>query len=47
MPLPCNEPHRGKPCLPIYSEGSELGDRYTRSGPYEKSTVINNYLALT
>lgn len=24
MPLPCNEPHRGRPCLAIYSEGSEF-----------------------
>lgn len=24
MPLPCNEPHGGKSCIPIYSEGSEF-----------------------
>jgi len=24
MPLPCNEPHRGKPCLAVYSEGSDF-----------------------
>lgn len=49
MPLPCNEPRWGSPCITSYSKGyafpSTCCEVY-RSRSHQENTVIINYLAL-
>lgn len=49
MPLPCNEPRWGSPCITSYSKGyafpSSCCEVY-RSKSHQETTVIINYLAL-